>query len=106
MEPKELKIIAEGMGYETHLHKSWPNTVLINVKNPDLVKYNPLTNDTQCMEIVEKLLKVHGTIKFEEYKSGDIGMVDNWRDDYALGKGKTINEAVCKAALEYFKREN
>ena len=104
MKPEQLKVIAEGMGYkfvEVVLDGVMYNW---NIGFDEAREYNPdTTNAEQCMEIMERLLIEHGTIKFEKYKSGDVGMIDNWRNDYALGEGKIINEAVCNAAYECFK---
>jgi hypothetical protein len=113
MKPEELKIIAEGMGYKAAKQPEYNDSnwrtgfvLLIYDKNKTFIEYNPLTNDTQCMEIMEKL-------------KSEISY--NWRDGWVVRLqitiktqfgnelsskrifGKTINEAVCKAAYEYFK---
>lgn len=97
MKPEELKIIAEGMGVEIEDSKLCGLTV---VKSNSAIYlrdiYNPLTNDTQLVEIMEKLRV--GV----EHSSGEIWLA--YADRFQpYSQGKTINEAVCKAALEYFK---
>ena len=96
MKSEELKIIAEGMGY--YVNPSMEDGVTIDI-NGHWFDYNPdTTNDTQCMEIMERL-------KLSVRWQHDICYVSQTRY-FASGvsNGKTIREAVCKAALEYFKQ--
>jgi len=67
-------------------------------------EYNPLTNNDQMVEIMEKLLRkgygvcVNGwgnKILFE-YQILDC-------ENNVVAEGKTINEAVCNAAYEHYK---
>ena len=101
MKPEELKIIAEGMGYKVNLlDDSGPmlnkNGVWLNGNS---TPYNPLTNDTQCMEIMEK----HDCFTSVDEDGTKLASFPPHRDNF-ICKGKTINEAVCKAALEHFKK--
>ena len=116
MSPEELKIIAEGMGYNAINRNGfiyyWVGAAEYNYKpSPphiyepppsNATKYNPLTNDTQGSEIEEKL-KLY-TWWFETDKlwkstttaTNDVGMI-------CFGMGKTPKEARCNAALKFFK---
>jgi len=99
MKAEQLKVIAEGMGYEV----AYINTigaVFIHGKLPS--RYNPLTNNDQMVEIIEKLarddsLEIKITIGCKPL------VTYNFADYYI---GKTINEAVCNAAYEYFNKES
>jgi len=100
MEPEQLKVIAEGMGYELN-ERGYPvkykgmEVFFLHVS--DEQPYNPLTNNDQMVEIMERL-----EIDVEYTKYGvETGLIVNTKNYY--GKGKTINEAVCNAAYEYFK---
>lgn len=104
MDAEKLKVIAEGMGYELRGSSSPYLTDRVVVWNGKDIHtraiYNPLTNDSQCMEIAHKL-----KINTEYFK--DIDEWEAWRkesDNSVLItiNGKTINEAVCNAAYEYF----
>jgi len=102
METKKLKVIAEGMGYKTaHIHKG---RLFYDGSFDMPIEYEPdTTNNDQMVEIMEKF----EWIGFER-PMGHGFVICEYRvslmDDYAkTAKGKTINEAVCNAAYEYFK---
>lgn len=99
MKPEKLKVIAEGMG----LREPY-----INIRGKmhywckdgrEHFEYNPLTNNDKMVEIMDKLrIEIH--CDSEDWWAKPyvhMGKQHNW----ALGK--TINEAVCNAAYEYFK---
>ena len=108
MKPEELKVIAEGMGRFAETRGN-ANIVYIYGANQDpdttpQLKYNPLTNNDQMVEILDVLLSNDFIIS----KDLDTGNYEVWQDSYSVSLvetylGKTINEAVCKAAYEYFK---
>lgn len=105
MQPEELKIIAEGMGYEVHLEMGVRNNqgmmcLYIHHANGTRTEYAPdTTNDTQCMEIMKELkTDIEYWYRLDEWEA-------NPRRDEIPKRGKTINEAVCKAALEYYKKQ-
>ena len=99
LKPEKLKVIAEGMGYQAS-NFYWPSysgkIKYITVKGKE---YNPLTNAEQCMEIMEE---VKITLLYDF-------VLNYWSASKVkgskriIGEGKTINEAVCNAAFEYFK---
>lgn len=102
-----LKVIAEGMGYTVRLSElneictSGDGVFIERGKVLNTTYYNPLTNNDQMVEIMEKL--IHECIYHIRggANPNDVHIRDK---DYALvAKGKTINEAVCNAAYEYFK---
>jgi len=99
MEAEKLKVIAEGMGYETERVKSnagcdWVDII---IDGYIAVKYSPLTNNDQMVEIMERLLDIESVLEVERSLA-----LDNTR--FVNGcSGKTINEAVCNAAYEHFK---
>ena len=105
MEVEKLKAIAEGMGYRLRLN---PDKEIVVLTGGGLWiegnshTYYPLTNDTQCMEIMLHLFEKAG-FSFH-YIDGEY-MFNLARYDKKLisEKSKTINEAVCNAAYEYFK---
>ena len=96
LKPEKLKVIAEGMGYEASMH---PNGWVYIWIDDKWIKYNPLTNAEQCMEIMEE---VKITLLYDF-------VLNYWSASKVkgskriIGEGKTINEAVCNAAFEYFK---
>jgi len=99
MKPEQLKVIAEGMGYETFSISENYVTVW-NGKDIYTRKwYKPhTTNNDQMVEIIERHI-----IQLEQL---DFGI---WKALISLEPqshlGKTINEAVCSAAYEYFKNK-
>ena len=104
MKPEKLKVIAEGMGYEVAIKpRNIRGTITDAVFNYNgEVWYNPLTNAEQCMEIMEKLKL--DVVWWPEQKE--------WSSERCIAgsstigyTGKTITEAVCKAAYEYFIQE-
>ena len=101
MNKEQLKIIAEGMGYEVRpsLNPLLADRVVVwNGKDIHTRGiYNPLTNNDQMVEIMER-------IPLETKRDGDL--------HYARVIGtsiwfisKTLNEAVCNAAYEHFNNE-
>ena len=98
MTPEQLKVIAEGMGY--HFDCINDGVVLVST-NVNLWEYNPITNNDQCMEIMEKL---HTWVTWPFHKHSCEILISKEGKSY-IGKGKTINEAVCNAAYEYFKED-
>jgi len=97
MEPEKLKVIAEGMGYRIHTYQ---NKILIDVGDSDWVPINPLANNDQMIEILERLLELGWTIsKFEDKYLLTLEVVCNISTQFT---GKTINEAVCNTTYEYF----
>ena len=92
MKAEKLKVIAEGMGYKiAYIVNDW---VMCEAMGGMIFNYTPhLTNNDQLVEIMEKLgLDV----------IYDQGIWKSGRDT-ANYYGKTISEAVCNAAYEYFK---
>ena len=118
LKPEKLKVIAEGV-YPDYIRASekdrfsdsvssiWIYThskitghVVMITRNGESIEYNPLTNAEQCMEIMEKLIRIGWVLK-------DIGNITQM---HYQGTGfptrvigKTIAEAVCNAAYEYFR---
>ena len=111
MEPEKLKVIAEGMpdGRPVEIDEDgcvWyvnypPTTTVGSGYKVFAVQYNPLTNNDQCMEIMEKL---HTWVTWPFHKHSCEILISKEGKSY-IGKGKTINEAVCNAAYEYFKED-
>ena len=102
MKPEQLKVIAEGMGYEVQrVADGW-----VYVKRGgfrDGFLYSPdTTNNDQMVEIMEKLIEVAADKAILLTKDVEYEIEMEAEDDIYVG-GKTINEAVCNAAFEYFK---
>ena len=97
MKPEQLKVIAEGMGYENiQILRGIVRLNTWTVSRTILDEYKPhTTNNNQMVEIMGKL-------KLSVYYYAD---VNTWygRLNGDPSYGKTINEAVCNAAYEYFK---
>ena len=101
MEPEELKVIAYAMDkMNVHIrHEEVLHELPTCEPHPRcIVKYNPLTNNDQMIEIINK-------IPLETRREGRLHCVR-----YVMEEGKSIwffgetfNEAVCEAAYEYFK---
>lgn len=113
MEASKLKLIAEGMGYEYRQYASIESSKNMFAKDMAIEEYNPLTNDTQCMEIMEKL-----PVDISKQSTQTVGKPETEKSYWMAGaryfnkkgefvrvleEGKTIKEAVCNAAYEYFK---
>jgi len=100
MKPEQLKVIAEGMGYKPvdHPSPSRQGDVQMYEKGEfyPMTQYNPLTNNGQMVEIVEKLKL---DICYDHDSGGWEAYYNN--NDECM-RGKIINEAACKAAYEYF----
>ena len=100
MKPEQLKVIAEGMGYESSIVNSscfykHPDEFESHITINDF--YNPLTNNDQIVEIIEKL-----KIDLYYYPDEDYCWKALVRRD-TQQEAITINEAVCNAAYRYFK---
>ena len=100
---EELKIIADGMYPDERVHISEPYDIHSQPKHVRInaTEYNPITNNGQMVEIMEKL-------KIDvEHRTGHKKAWLITKKGTRGFNGKTINEAVCRAALEYFKgRDN
>jgi len=99
MNPEQLKVIAEGMGYEVVVIR---DHVWYDYDEYDLTKakvYYPLTNNDQMVEIMEKLARTN-SLEIKITLGCNPLITYDFTNYYA---GKTINEAVCNAAYEYFK---
>ena len=109
MNTEQLKVIATGMGIKDVSSHPRLEDTLIYPKDPDkkdytCIIYNPLTNDSQCMEIMKKLeISIKQHFKHEE----DITSFSIFASVLHCGThgGKTINETVCNATYEYFKQQ-
>lgn len=97
--PEMLKVIAEGMGYKTC---STGNGEFIAYQcHDENNEYSPITNAEQCMEIMEKLeVCLSRLMKPDAWQAVINDLVTR---EEIFAEGKTINEAVCLAAYEYFK---
>lgn len=97
--PEDLKIIAVGMGYKVRMcHNDNIVTVKADVMYGTHTEYNPVYFDSQMVEIMEKLasagiLEIDMSIKDKCCLTYD-------SVDYSA---ETLNLAVCRAAVEYFK---
>jgi len=101
MEPEKLKIIAEGMGKDVRIcdyPPAFKGKVLLWENHKEFV-YTPLTNNDQMVEIMEKL-----KTNLINYSSDGWECYTNPIDPATRFKGKSVNEAVCNAAYEYFKK--
>ena len=107
MNTEKLKVIAEGMGYTSWISDiySKPECWYETGNMHEFIKkgrYNPTTNNDQMVEIMEKILNSLKNIKIINFTSG-VNVSFGFFGDLE-GEGKTINEAVCNAAYEYFKK--
>jgi hypothetical protein len=114
MNSEQLKVIAEGMGYNAINRNGFiycwkgdaeynykPSPIRIHEPPPsNAIKYYPdTTNDTQCMEIMRKLrISLHAIPHDGTWDAVKV----NGKGDLVMANGKTINEAVCNAAFDYF----
>jgi len=102
MEIEQLKVIAEGMGIEVEDTTMLGLTVVKSNSATYLRHaYNPIKNNDQMVEIMEKL-KLH-TWWFEKDKLWKSVRDSDLYTPTFIGLGKTIREAVCNTAHEYFK---
>jgi len=103
MNAEKLKVIAEGIGYESVViaKDCTPHKVMKHAEGTmgTLCRrddYNPLTDNDQMVEIMERL-KI--SLHFDES--------DRWyiciNGSSVAGFSDSINEGVCNAAYEYFK---
>jgi len=72
MEPEKLKQIAEGMGYEAEIRDkdfTYEHVVIAGNSHVGIkwLKYNPLTNNDQMVEIMEKALEINELVEFEKF---------------------------------------
>ena len=106
MKPEQLKVIAEGMGYDSvEIREYETGAPSVWVRLPcqsQSTEYRPdTTNNDQMVEIMEKLFDLGWIIsKFEDKYLLTLEVVCNISTQFT---GKTINEAVCNYAYEYFK---
>ena len=99
MKPEKLKVIAVGMGYRVSHYAN--EDLIADRPSGGVCIYEPLTNAEQCMEIMERLkLNV-----LHHHACGDYNDVRVVLPSGDFVEGKTINEAACNAAYEYFKGE-
>jgi len=106
MTPEQLLIVGKGM-YPNEILEIEDNEVWI-MNYPSTcpggrgrkiieTQFNPLEDNNQMVEIMERL-KIDVCYDFD---------MDSWegyvKNDEICMVGKTINEAVCNAAYEYFK---
>ena len=103
MNTEQLRVIAEGMGYK--IHSVSDGIVFISHAGFRVngFPYQPdTTNNDQMVEIMEKL-----EIDIEHKASGLVAYTYKGNNEVLLysGQGKSINEAVCAAAYEYFSKE-
>jgi len=100
MEAEKLKVIAEGMGY--YINPSMEDGITVDI-NGHWFDYNPdTTNNDQMVEVLTKLINLGGLLDSCHIKDENNFMI--WMDNpEKRWEGKTINEAVCNAAYEYFK---
>jgi len=98
MNPEKLKVIAEGMGYETISLFNGEFSCQCGDENNN---YNPLKNNDLMVEIMEKLLDLGWVIsKFEDKYLLTLEVVCNVSTQFT---GKTIAEAVCITYYEVVK---
>jgi hypothetical protein len=95
MKAEQLNVIAIGMGYKDVF---FPRVYINYTKYNQLTNYNPLISNDQMVEIINKFILKGWMICA---KDKEIIITDLAYNEIAIGK--TINEAVCKAAYQYFK---
>ena len=97
--PESLKKVAEHMGYVVRLSESCePVTASGELcLKGTCIRYNPLQNSGQCLELMDKLL-----VSLSKSTSGGSWEVCcNSSNHYDKHYGKTISEAVTLAATNY-----
>jgi hypothetical protein len=113
MEPEQLKVIAEGMGYTgLHITNGKVGTNNWTKSHTILTDYNPLTDAEQILDII---VKCELTVGIDP--SGDGRYVKKWGADiyeyelynfpindpmFAEEENKMIRRLVCKAAFKHF----
>jgi len=105
--PEILKVVAEGMGYKRVNITPAKRLVVATAPNQGETcgAYQPhLTNDEQCMEIMEKLPfdQSFELIGDGIWKAEGFWKVQYIRDGF-VAESKNLNEAIVLAAYEYFK---
>jgi len=107
---EQLKVIAEGMGYEAQPLTNQFNGLMVIFRGRGRIpfSYNPLTNNDQMVEIMERLkLSTSHLINPDAILATlNISFLDAEYEGDTEFEGKTIHEAVCNAAYEYFKGKN
>lgn len=108
MDVEKLKIISEGMGYETRMWPEGHPEKELQIKKEGLngyVYYNwyrpHTTNNDQMVEILKKLISAGGLLDGCHAEDEDSFMI-YFDEPMRFYTAKTINEAVCNAAFEYF----
>lgn len=117
--PEMLKVIAEGMGYDPFVHngtcyayhdkssKFWMYKGIVEdgreSEATENCRYNPHTNNDQMVEIMKMVLHNLKCSIYPGFDNEDTIIHDG--DNRWLSHGKTLNEAICKAAYEYFKED-
>jgi len=102
MNAEKLKIIAIGMGYEAAITESCDRVCYREKGNTLWFDYSPdTTNNDQMVEIMERL-KIAVHFWNEEWCANRYTEIDGIEKGSI---GKTINEAVCNAAYEYFESD-
>ena len=103
MKTEQLKVIAIGMDYE-----AWVNKDTVYVKHAGFQEgfpYKPdTTNNDQMVEIMEKLkANLFWPVLDNDGETTHKASICIKPCEHVYGYSKTINEAVCIAAYEYFK---
>ena len=108
MKAEQLKVIAEGLGYEVRIIIEGQFKGELQIKREVSGYWNwyrpHTTNNNQMVEIMDKLLGLFLEVRFRKvddiYWCELIHQSDESKDLDC--EGATKNEAVCKAAFEYF----
>jgi len=118
LEAEKLKVIAKGMGYEAEIVSGV--TMLIIMRSGNMVNgyqdirdelpYKPnTTNNDQMVKIMGKLLDVFLEVRVRAVDETEIYWCELIHQEHEYmdveDMGKTINEAVCNAAWEYFHQQ-
>ena len=107
MKPEELKVIAYAIGkMNVHIrHEEVLHELPTCEPHPRcIVTYNPLTNNDQMVEIMERLKVAVQWSRTDSCWISEILFLPENSDAIIYdNEGKTINEAVCNTAYEYFK---
>jgi len=109
MKPEQLKVIAEGMGYVIFsIHPEGKSiTVWDGVNIYTRKRYKPhTTNKNQMVEIMEKLkISIQPLVNPNAWQAGIDPHSMLGHSPALFKESKTINEAVCNAAYEYFSKD-
>lgn len=93
IKPEQLKALAERMGYDCTIINDSVQYAPRGCRGYVAI-YNPLTNDSQAMELMEKLLS-EGTITLDSHNDEIILWDCRGREFTA----KTLNECITLAAI-------